>query len=101
MRDVEIGPQQLAHQVRIGMLGIEQVHAVLKVIPLCGELRHFLLPLLQHVGVLAPREQPARPGHGPRAHQQQGHEGQRFGHAVARQFEIGTTPLHDVKENHI
>lgn len=43
------------------MPGIEQADTVLQLIPLFGQQRDFILPLLKHPRILAPGQKPARP----------------------------------------
>lgn len=91
MGNIEIAAQQFTDQIWIGVTRIEQVYAIAQLITLGQQMRHFLLALIQHVRVFAPRQQPARPGKPDRPKHQQCHQSKSLGQTLARQAGNGTT----------
>ena len=100
MGDVEILPQQLTDEVRIGMIRVQQANAIAQFVPLRFQLDD-LCPALVELGeIFGPGHHPARPGERQHAQRQQDADAGPAGQFVASQADGRSWLIHRRTESH-
>ena len=95
MNDIEIAAQQLASQIGIGMVGIEQIDPVAQSVTLLGQNRDARLALFKLLLVFTPRKQAAGASDREPAEQQQDAERKTLRQPLAGQFyTVSLAPHH-------